>query len=174
MALRSSVDLEMRPLVKALRARINGLGPSQKGPKDRFEIYTRSDVPFLQLEIKRDHMNLDLWLPADSIQDAKATGLARAHPFLGDDAVVVRFERAEDLTKVARWLEASYRFAPVRPQGEAQPIDDRPKKSRRKAVAPLVPVDGAIDAASTEKNEPPAPEAPAAPVVPVAAEPTKK
>ena len=81
---------------------------------DGVEIYRRSETTFLQLEIRRDHMNLDLWLPSEQLVKARESGIARAHPFMGDEAVKVRFERAEDLTRVARWLGQSYVFAAER------------------------------------------------------------
>lgn len=103
----------MRPLLKALRTRIHALKHT-KTTKDKLEIYLREDIPFLQLEIRRDHMLLDLWLPPEKLEEARASGIARAHPFMGQEAVKVRFERAEDLTRVARWLEDSFDFAPKR------------------------------------------------------------
>ena len=103
----------MRPLLKALKSRIEALKSVTKTNKDRTEVYLRDEVPFLQLEIKRDHMNLDLWLPEELLVEARASGLARAHPFI-EDAVKVRFARAEELTNVARWLEQSYENAPKR------------------------------------------------------------
>ena len=114
MALRSSLDLELRPLLKALRNRIDGLPGTVMEHKDRLEVFSRDGVPFMQLEIRRDHMNVDLWLPEDKLAEARATDLARPHAFDPDNAVVVRFERATDLTKVARWLEDAHRFASVR------------------------------------------------------------
>ena len=114
MALRSSLDLELRPLLKALRNRIDGLRGIVMEPKDRLEVFSRDGVPFMQLEIRRDHMNVDLWLPDDKLAEARATDLARPHPFDPDHAVVVRFERATDLTKVARWLEDAHAHAAVR------------------------------------------------------------
>lgn len=103
----------MRPLLKALKTRIEALRSVKKTSKDKTEVYLRGDIPFLQLEIRRDHMNLDLWLPEEGLVEARASGLARAHPFI-EDAIKVRFARAEELTKVARWLEQSYRHAPKR------------------------------------------------------------
>src|SRR5688500_11596810 len=93
-------------------------------PKDGLEVYYRNKTPFLQLEIRRDHMSLDLWLIGDQLEEARASGIARAHPFLGDEAVKVRFERAEDLARVNRWIEASYEYAP-----------NRSKKSTKKVKA---------------------------------------
>lgn len=111
MALRSSLDLELRPLLKALRNRIEGLKGIVMEPKDRLEVFSRDGVPFMQLEIRRDHMNVDLWLPEEKLVEARSTDLARPHPFDPDNAVVVRFERATDLTRVARWLEDAHAFA---------------------------------------------------------------
>ncbi len=103
----------MRPLLKALRARIESLEHTSSA-KDRLEIFLRGEVPFLQLEVRRDHLLLDLWLPPAKLEEARASGIGRAHPFMGSEAVKVRFERAEDLTRVARWLEDSYRYASER------------------------------------------------------------
>lgn len=114
MVLRSSIDHELRPLVRALRNRIDGLKAVEMEKKDGLEVYERGTVPFLALEVRRDHMNLDLWLPEEKLQDARASGLARPHPFEPNEAVRVRFDRALDLTKVARWLEAAHAFAPSR------------------------------------------------------------
>lgn len=111
MVLRSSIDHELRPLVKALRNRIDGLTPVTTGKKDGREVFERETVPFMMLEIRRDHMNLDLWLPQDKLKDARASGIARSHPFEPNEAVRVRFERAKDLTMVARWLEAAHAHA---------------------------------------------------------------
>jgi hypothetical protein len=119
---RSSLDIELRPLLKALQSRISGLDGVKRTRANGVETFERLGVPFLQLELRRDHMYLDLWLPEADIRDARASGIARAHPFMGDDAVRVRFERAEDLTKVARWLEVSHRHARRR----VQPEETRP------------------------------------------------
>jgi hypothetical protein len=113
-SLRPSPDPEVVPLLKAIKARIEGLGQYTSTPKDGADVYYRNKTPFLQLEIRRDHMALDLWLSGATLDEARASGIARAHPFLGDEAVKVRFERAEDLSRVARWIEASYAYAPER------------------------------------------------------------
>jgi hypothetical protein len=113
-ALRPNPDPEVVPLLKAIKARIEGLGQVTSTPKDGADVYYRNKTPFLQLEIRRDHMSLDLWLSGTTLDEARASGIARAHPFLGDEAVKVRFERAEDLSRVARWIEASYTYAPER------------------------------------------------------------
>ncbi len=131
MALRSSLDLELRPLLRALRNRIDGLSGIVMEPKDRLEVFSRDGVPFMQLEIRRDHMNVDLWLPEDKLAEARATELARPHPFDPDKAVVVRFERATDLTTVARWLEDAHRFAAERKDACA----DQPPSSVEDALA---------------------------------------
>jgi hypothetical protein len=140
MALRSNIELEMRPLLKALRARIDALEHTST-VKDKLEIFVRGEVPFLQLEIRRDHLLLDLWLPPEKLEEARSSGIGRAHPFMGHEAVKVRFERAEDLTRVARWLEDSYRYASTRslsapaapadsPENGSAPVEvaEEPKK----------------------------------------------
>lgn len=111
MAARPSLDIELRPLWQALQSRIKALDDVRRERRDGYDVYLRGSVPFLQLEKRKDHMHLDLWLQADQLQEARASGIAKAHPFMGDEAVRVRFERAEDLTQVARWLEASHRHA---------------------------------------------------------------
>lgn len=111
MVLRSSLDLELRPLLKALEKRLEPLEGLSRESKDGWQIYARDGVPFMHLEKRRDHMLLDLWLNEDQLEDARASGIARAHPFEENDAVRVRFERAADLTRVARWLEGAYRHA---------------------------------------------------------------
>ncbi len=108
MALRTSLDLELVPLLKALRNRLDGLDGVAMETKDGLEVHSVRDVPFMQLEIRRDHMNLDLWLTDDKLEEARSSGIGRAHPFMENEAVKVRFERAEDLTRVAHWLEAAY------------------------------------------------------------------
>ncbi len=140
MVLRSSLDLELRPLLKALRNRIDGLRGTVMEPKDRLEVFSRDGVPFMQLEIRRDHMNVDLWLSEDKLREARATDLARPHPFDPEHAVVVRFERATDLTKVARWLEDAHAYAKVRKKtyssGPAAPAE--PKRAPSKSRPPVV------------------------------------
>src|SRR5688572_26418402 len=131
MALRSNIELEMRPLLKALRTRLETLEHTTTS-KDKLEIFLRGEIPFLQLEVRRDHLLLDLWLPPAKLEEARASGIGRAHPFMGSEAVKVRFERAEDLTRVARWLEDSYRYASERtlsaPAAPAEPSEDDDKK----------------------------------------------
>jgi len=61
---------------------------------------------------------------------------------MGHEAVKVRFERAEDLTRVARWLEDSYRYAnertlsapaaPVEAEAEAEASEDSTKPTKKK------------------------------------------
>ncbi|MCB9653066.1 MAG: hypothetical protein H6729_02895 [Deltaproteobacteria bacterium] len=115
--------------MRALRSRIEGLRAVEHAQKDGMEVYVRSGQLFLQVEIRRDHMNLDLWLPAERIEEARASGLARTHPFMAE-AIKVRFERAEDLTKVASWLEESHRYAEVRAKKAAR---DALKRERAQA-----------------------------------------
>jgi len=127
--MRPSLDVELRPLLRALETRIGNLDEVRKERCDGYDAFRRNGVPFLHLEIRRDHMHLDIWLKEDALEEARSSGIARPHPFLGEDAVRVRFERAEDLTRVARWLEASHRGAPERaaPRTEPNPgsTDDR-------------------------------------------------
>ncbi len=111
MRLRSSLDLELRPLLKALKKRMEDLSDVSRDKKNGWEVYTRKDVEFMHLETKRDHMNLDLWLPADEIHDARSSGIAKPHPFDEGEAIRVCFERAEDLTTVARWVEKAHAHA---------------------------------------------------------------
>ncbi len=133
MALRTSLDLELVPLLKALRSRLDGMNGVSKASRDGVEVHSVDQTDFMQLEIRRDHMNLDLWLTAEKLEEARASGIGRAHPFMENEAVKVRFERAEDLTKVAHWLEEAYRHAL-----------DRSKKAKRSAAAKK--------AAATKKN----------------------
>jgi hypothetical protein len=112
-ATRATLDLELTPLLKALRNRLEGLREVTVETRNGLEIHSRDRLPFLQLELRRDHMHLDLWLPAAAAEEARASGLARTHAFLSD-ALRVRFERASDLSRVCRWLEESYRHVPDR------------------------------------------------------------
>lgn len=114
-------------------------------PKDGLDIYYRQKVPFLQLEIRRDHMSLDLWLQAESLEESRASGIARAHPFLGDEAVKVRFERAEDLSRVARWVEASFDYAPNRSKTSAKKV--KAVESQKPIATP--PPSGPVPPAAT-------------------------
>lgn len=129
---RPSLDVELRPLLRALENRISSLDGVRKTRCDGYTSFCRDGVPFLNLEIRRDHMHLDLWLEEDDLEAARASGIARPHPFLGDPVVRVRFERAEDLTRVGRWLEVSHRTAPNR----ADPPPAAAAGERPVAVAP--------------------------------------
>lgn len=131
MRLRSSLDLELRPLLKALKKRMEDLSDVSREKKNGWEVYTRKDVEFMHLETKRDHMNLDLWLPADEIHDARSSGIAKPHPFDEGGAIRVRFERAEDLTTVARWVEKAHAHALGKKTGS--------KKATTKKVAATTP-----------------------------------
>lgn len=146
--LRPTPDPELVPLVRAIKARIDGLGDTLCTPKDGGDIYHRDKTPFLQLELKRDHMSLDLWLAGEQLDEARASGIARAHPFLGDEAVKVRFERAEDLSRVARWIEASYAYAverakgpPPKPVEKATPLISLPPTPSRPSAPAVVAVE---------------------------------
>jgi hypothetical protein len=102
-------------LLKALKPRIEGLGDDVVADaKESQQHYRRGEVPFLRVEVKRDHLIVDLWLDEAQASEARSSGIARSHPFIGDSALMVRFERAQDLAKVARWIEASYLTAPER------------------------------------------------------------
>lgn len=103
--------------------------------KDGLEVYERGSVPFLALEVRRDHMNLDLWLPDEKLKDAKASGLGRPHPFDPTDAVRVRFDRALDLTKVARWLEDAHAHAPARASAVTVSATAEARKTKAKRPA---------------------------------------
>lgn len=118
--MRPAIDLELQPLLKALRTRLEALSGVVMEVRDGVELHHRNQVPFLALDIRRDHLHLDLWLPMVKLEEARASGIARAHPFLENEAVRVRFERAEDLTKVAHWLEEAYRHVPVRTKKAAR------------------------------------------------------
>jgi len=153
--LRSAIDHELRPLVRALRNRIDGLNAVSMEKRDGLEIYERGSVPFLALEVRRDHMNLDLWLPEEKLQDARASGIARPHPFEPNDAVRVRFDRALDLTKVARWLEAAHAHARARRSSvEASPAAEgaTPKRTSKKVGAKKATTKKAARKKSTAKG----------------------
>lgn len=113
-AIRLTPEPEMVPLIRAIKSRIEALSSVTQSTQDKLQVYSRNGVPFLQIEIRRDHILLDLWLPPDTLEEARATGIARAHAFLGDAAVRVRFERAADLSRVGQWIERSYAFATER------------------------------------------------------------
>lgn len=124
MALRASLDLELRPLLKALRTRLEAMDGVTLEKRDGVEVHSVDETTFMQLEIRRDHMNLDLWLDEEKLEEARSSGIGRAHPFMENEAVKVRFERAEDLTRVAHWLEDAYQHA-----------RSRAKKAKRSAAA---------------------------------------
>ncbi|MCB9648334.1 MAG: hypothetical protein H6730_17265 [Deltaproteobacteria bacterium] len=165
MALRSSIDHELRPLIKALRNRIDGLLGVTVVKKDGLEIFERGTVPFMSMEVKRDFLILDLWLPQDILHDARASGIARPHPFEPNDAVRVRFERALDLTTVARWLETAHSHAKVRAEAPAPPPAPEPPAEPAEPLTP--PVQEATPAKAEPTTKKPAAEAaPAAPKTP--------
>lgn len=131
--MRPAIDLELQPLLKALRTRLEALSGVVMEVRDGVELHHRNQVPFLALDIRRDHLHLDLWLPMVKLEEARASGIARAHPFLENEAVRVRFERAEDLTKVAHWLEEAYRHVPVRTKKAARAAAANGKKTEAKS-----------------------------------------
>lgn len=133
--LRSSVDHELRPLIKALRNRIDGLSSVQSAKRDGLEVFERGGTTFLVLDIRRDHMLLDLWLPEEKLKDARGSGIARPHPFDPDTAVRARFDRALDLTKVARWVEAAHAWAPKRETAEAEAPAAKAKPAPKKKAS---------------------------------------
>jgi len=100
-------------LLKALENRIEDLPPFIRDVKETVEVYRNKDKVFLQIEIKRDHILVDLWLPKEETIKARTSGLGRGHPFLGSEALRIRFEQAVDLAQVARWIETSYIHAPT-------------------------------------------------------------
>ena len=108
-----SVSPEMAPLLNALKARIEELSPNAEETltEDGLKAYMRSNNIFMQLEIRQDHMSLDFWLPPEKLEEVRSTEIGRAHPFLENEAVKVRFERAGDITRVARWLREAHEFA---------------------------------------------------------------
>lgn len=100
-------------LSKALQNRIDDLPRFERQNKESIELYLKNDKVFLQVEIKRDHIVVDLWLPEDEKNKARTSGLGRAHPFHGPEALRIRFEQAIDLAQIARWIEMSYEYAPT-------------------------------------------------------------
>ncbi|MCC7381638.1 MAG: hypothetical protein IT384_07390 [Deltaproteobacteria bacterium] len=114
MAVRLTLEPETQALLKAVRARIDALPGVTSEKRSGFDVFTRGADVFLEMEIRREHISLDLWLPHDQLEEARSSGTARSHPFLGEDALKVRFERAADLARVARWIEESYAYAPHR------------------------------------------------------------
>jgi len=120
--------------MKAIRARIDTLPSITSDRRSGNEVFQRGENVFLQMEIRRDFISLDLWLIDELIEEARASGIARAHPFLGEDAVKVRFERAADLARVARWIEASYAYAPNREERRAVLAVERAKNEAIRAA----------------------------------------
>lgn len=120
--------------MKAIRARIDTLPSITSDRRSGNEVFQRGEHVFLQMEIRRDFISLDLWLIDELIEEARASGIARAHPFLGEDAVKVRFERAADLARVARWIEASYAYAPNREERRAVLAVERAKNEAIRAA----------------------------------------
>lgn len=167
MSLRPTPDPEVVPLLRAIKARIEGLGSAVSTlQKDGLDIFSRNKTSFLQLEVRRDHMSLELWLPAEQLDEARASGIARAHPFLGEEAVKVRFERAEDLSRVARWIEASFDYAPDRARKTARKKPtDKPVERTTPLISSLPPPPPRPSTLPAPAAAPaPAPEAPPPPV----------
>lgn len=143
---RKLLDLELRPLLRALRGRLKDRPQLTVEGKDRHRVYKRAGATFLELEFRRDHMRLDLFLPEAERKQARSSGIARAHPFKPAEAIRVRFDRAEDLPQVSRWLEAAYQraasAAPVlrlehsstEPEVRAKATRVRPKTVRHTAT----------------------------------------
>lgn len=134
--MRPTIDLELQPLLKALRSRLEPFTGVVMDLRDGVEIHQRNTFVFLALDIRRDHLILDLWLPTVKLDEARASGIARAHPFMETEAVRVRFERAEDLTKVAHWLEEAYRHVPVRAKRQARQAAATAKAEEKKSSPP--------------------------------------
>lgn len=133
MALKVRPDPEIVALKKAVRARLEGMGPFDTETRDGIVVYMRDGEPFVNIQTKRDHMVVDLWLQDEAIGDARSSGIARAHPFLGENAIKIRFERAVDLARVARWIEHSYRWAPQRAEAAAAAEDGDDEASSGRA-----------------------------------------
>jgi hypothetical protein len=153
-ALRPTPDPEVVPLLRAIKARIDGLSQVSSTPKDGADVYYRNKTAFLQLEIRRDHMSLDLWLSGAQLEEARASGIARAHPFLGDDAVKVRFERAQDLSRVARWIEASYTYASERGRKTARKSSEKPVVKTTPLLKSIVPPSNSASMSPMPSTEP--------------------
>ena len=100
-------------LSKALQNRIDDLPRFERETKEAVDLYRNKEKVFLQVEIKRDHILVDLWLPHEETEKARTSGLGRGHPFLGPEALRIRFERAIDLAQIAQWIELSYEHAPT-------------------------------------------------------------
>lgn len=153
MASKATLDLELVPLLKALKNRIDALRSVQTENRDGVEIHSFDGLPFMQLEKRRDHMLLDLWLSSEKLEEARASGIARAHPFM-ESAVRVRFERAEDLTRVAHWLEEAYRFVPVRKDRANRPPEPAPVSVAPPAIEPAPTAPTSPGAATTAVEAP--------------------
>ncbi len=125
MAVRLSLEPEIVALLKAIQKRIDVLPGISTEKRNGVDVYLRGVDAFLQLEIRRDFLSLDIWLDDDQLEDARASGIARAHPFLGEDAIKVRFERATDLARVARWIEHSHGYAPRREERQKERAVER-------------------------------------------------
>lgn len=125
MAVRLSLEPEIIALLKAIQKRIETLPGITNEKRDGFDVYIRGPHAFLQMEIKRDFLSLDLWLDDVQIEESRASGIARAHPFLGEDAIKIRFERATDLARVARWIEHSHAYAPRREDRQKERVLER-------------------------------------------------
>ena len=108
---------------------MEALDDISRSKKNGWEVFDRNGVEFMHLEPKRDHMNIDLWMGPDSLEDARSSGIAKPHPFDADGAVRVRFERAEDLTTVARWVEQAHAHAPNREPTEQKVPSKRPRRA---------------------------------------------
>lgn len=113
MVSRKLLDLELRPLLRALKGRLKDRPQLTEEGTERRRVYKRADSVFMELELRRDHMRLDLWLNEKERASARSSGIARAHPFQPKEAIRVRFDRAEDLPQVSRWLETAYQEAAV-------------------------------------------------------------
>jgi hypothetical protein len=151
-----TLDPEIQALQKAVRARIDALSGVVSEKKSGVETFQRQEHAFLQLEVRRDHLSIDLWLPEDMLEESRASGIARSHPFLGEDAVKIRFERAADLARVARWIEASYAYAPNREEHRKQLEAQRAEIEKSKAAEqPSEPKPLAIELEEKPKRPPP-------------------
>jgi len=81
-------------------------------------------------------MSLDMWLPEAKLKDARASGIARPHPFEPNDAVRIRFDRALDLTKVSRWLKVAHTHANqrvVNTTSASEPADEQKSSAQPSA-----------------------------------------
>ncbi|MBI2377473.1 MAG: hypothetical protein HYV07_25960 [Deltaproteobacteria bacterium] len=169
MARRVNPDAPVRALIRALEARIEAFGPFAKSDKDGIDVYLRDADVFMQMEVKQEYLSVDLWLPYEDLDEARSSGIARTHPFLGEDAIRIRFERAQDLARVARWAECSYERAPDRAAGLFTP----PPAAE---LAPVVPPPSTPAPAAhpvAKVAEAPAPVAPPTPAPPAPRESSK-